>query len=874
MTKVKLTGLIGGLIAALAIVLPSPAAEEAAPSRAFAVLVGIGKYADGKIQPRPHAEEDIKALYDLVTNKDYLGVEKERVRLLLGTPDAGRHSQAATKENILKAAHWVAGEAKKNDLVIFAFVGQGAALGERGDRIAYLASDSTVKDMAKNSVLASALGEELDKLKSQRFAAFVDVYFKGYTPEGGGNPIEPNFTNSFFKEFLGKDDTEEEGPAHGRILYLATAGRFPSPDLDKHGAFAQVLLDGLKGKADREGYEPDGVVTADELTEYLTKELAPLQLKHAKSAREQARTLALSGEDAHFTVTQNPTVAAKVKERLEKFAKLAGSDPKLTPDITREGKDLLSRMPRLQAQRGLRKEYQALADGSLTVEKFLEKRESILEGTKLRRAQAQEFADKVIAATRTIRRDYVREINQGDMVGWAIRGLYSKVDEKIPEDMASRLAGVKDMKEKELQALLADVRQALGKREDLDKHKDIDIALVRMLNKLDPYTTYYDPESLEREKGQIQGRFIGVGIQIRKDSATDQLLVITPIMGSPAYKAGIQAGDIITTITREVDSFGKEVDPPEVIKTKGLDISDAVKKILGQPKTRVKLTVKRPGVEQPLEFDLVRNLVEVETVMGIKRKEDASWDYWVDAGSKIGYIRLTQFTRTSYRDMARIVAELKKQGVKGLVLDLRFNPGGLLDSARDITDLFIDDGVIVSIKPRVGSPYVMTGQREGSVTDFPMVCLVNGLSASGSEIVSAALQDHHRAIVLGERSYGKGSVQNVVDFEREDGEVKSQIKLTTASFWRPSGKNLNKASTAGKEADEWGVVPDKVVRLTRAERDDLFEHQRNQEIIQPRDKPPSTEDKVVFKDKQLDAALDYLRTQIKMANRTPTKKAG
>jgi carboxyl-terminal processing protease len=224
--------------------------------------------------------------------------------------------------------------------------------------------------------------------------------------------------------------------------------------------------------------------------------------------------------------------------------------------------------------------------------------------------------------------------------------------------------------------------------------------------------------------------------------------------------------------------------------------------------------------------------------------------------------------------MARIVAELKKQGVKGLVLDLRFNPGGLLDSARDITDLFIDDGVIVSIKPRVGSPYVMTGQREGSVTDFPMVCLVNGLSASGSEIVSAALQDHHRAIVLGERSYGKGSVQNVVDFEREDGEVKSQIKLTTASFWRPSGKNLNKASTAGKEADEWGVVPDKVVRLTRAERDDLFEHQRNQEIIQPRDKPPSTEDKVVFKDKQLDAALDYLRTQIKMANRTPTKKAG
>src|SRR5262249_29154375 len=146
----------------------------------------------------------------------------------------------------------------------------------------------------------------------------------------------------------------------------------------------------------------------------------------------------------------------------------------------------------------------------------------------------------------------------------------------------------------------------------------------------------------------------------------------------------------------------------------------------------------------------------------------------------------------------------KREGVKGMILDLRFNPGGLLDVAIKITDLFIDDGLIVSIRPRGGQLRAtrFNGRSAGSMLDFPMVCLVNGYSASGSEIVSAALQDHNRAVIIGERSYGKGSVQNLRDFEVVDaktGEVKkAEIKLTTASFWRPNGQNLNKASTNGK----------------------------------------------------------------------------
>jgi carboxyl-terminal processing protease len=285
----------------------------------------------------------------------------------------------------------------------------------------------------------------------------------------------------------------------------------------------------------------------------------------------------------------------------------------------------------------------------------------------------------------------------------------------------------------------------------------------------------------------------------------------------------------------------------------------------------VKLTCSREGYTEPLEFELTRSRIEVETVLGIKRNNDDSWDYYVDPDNKIGYIRLTTFARNSYRDMLKAVRELadnKKNGLKGLVLDLRFNPGGLLDVACDISDLFIDDGLIVTIKPRIGRQTPFLGKHAGSYLDFPMVCLVNGQSASGSEIVSACLQDHKRAVIMGERSYGKGSVQNIQDFEG------GQLKLTTASFWRPSGKNLNKSSTGGKDEDEWGVMPDKgfLLKLSAKERDDLFEHQHNLEIIDHRskDKDPKPE----FKDTQLEKAVDYLRGQIKTASRSPEKKAG
>jgi len=217
--------------------------------------------------------------------------------------------------------------------------------------------------------------------------------------------------------------------------------------------------------------------------------------------------------------------------------------------------------------------------------------------------------------------------------------------------------------------------------------------------------------------------------------------------------------------------------------------------------------------------------------------------------------------------------KLQKAGIKGFILDLRFNPGGLLDQAVKISDLFIDDGTIVTIRPRTGPPTSYMGSGKGRYRTFPMVCLVNGYSASASEIVSACLQDHGRALIVGSRSYGKGSVQTILPF-RDTGKM-AQIKVTTATFWRPSDKNLNKASTSGKDEDEWGVKPDKGYNLALSikELNDLQDYQRDREIIaRPGGKAPAVNEQ--FRDRQLDMALDYLRAQIKLANQGSAKKAG
>ncbi len=557
---------------------------------------------------------------------------------------------------------------------------------------------------------------------------------------------------------------------------------------------------------------------------------------------------------------------------MQAFKTLA-ADKNLPKDVAQEGEHLLSEMPKLEAQQSLRKAYQQLADSKLDVDAFLAKRKAILEQTKLPERDASQFAMTVLRGARLVRDGFFKDTNQGTMIDNAIEGLYKAINEKVPPSLKDKLSGIKTMKEVELLRVLSEARQQLGKREDLDKGKDISYALNAMLTKIDKHTYYYDPDAAKALARDTSGKFSGIGVQIRKNNVKDQLQVVTPIFGSPAYKAGLKANDIIATIIREVDENGKKLPEPETIPTKGLTTEDAVKKILGKAGTPVRLMIEREGAKEPLEFNLIRGSVEVETVLGHKRNVDDTWNYVIDPDNKICYVRLTQFSDNTARDLEKLMKQLYKAGIKGFVLDLRFNPGGLLDSAIKISDLFIDDGLIVTIRPRGAAEMSYVGKADGSYTTFPMVVLVNGGSASASEIVSACLQDHGRCIVAGSRSYGKGSVQTIHSFDTGAG--KGKLKLTTATFWRPSGRNLNRASTKGKEEDEWGVTPNAGfnLKLGTKEQYDLQEHLRDQEIIHPPGYVPSAS-KTDFRDRQLEMALEYLRGQIKTASQANKKPGG
>jgi len=454
---------------------------------------------------------------------------------------------------------------------------------------------------------------------------------------------------------------------------------------------------------------------------------------------------------------------------------------------------------------------------------------------------------------------YIKPLNTGELTAAAVRGVYRRLEETLPSDLDEATKNPKELSAERQKELLILMREKLGKREDLDDDKDVDVAITMMAHSLnDPYTVYFDKEMIKKEESRLRAQFSGIGIHIRRDIARDGLLCVSPIKGSPAYKAGMLAGDLIIEVRREVDPVGKPLtnEKDKVISTRGMKTEDALGIILGKPGVPVTVVVEREGEKEPKTFTIERGRVSLETVLGVKRVEKDDWDFWLDEENRIGYFYLTQFGPNTYADLKKNVDKLARLGMKGMVLDLRYNPGGLLGSALMISDLFVEDGLLLTVRPRVGKPERHYDQGFGSHTGFPMAVLVNGGSASASEIVSACLQDYGRAGVFGERSYGKGSVQTVEPFGPTGGE----FKMTTARYFPPLDRNIDRLSTGGKPEDEWGVSPDKghEVKLSREEKQELAELLRDKELIPRKDIPPA-KPKKEFQDKQLEAALKYLR---------------
>lgn len=377
---------------------------------------------------------------------------------------------------------------------------------------------------------------------------------------------------------------------------------------------------------------------------------------------------------------------------------------------------------------------------------------------------------------------------------------------------------------------------------EIDRRELLEAAIKGMLTKLDPYSQYIPPSELEKFRSSVENEFGGIGITVSVESG--DLTVISPIFRTPAYHAGIRGGDIILEIEGQ--------------PTKGITLDEAVKRMKGKIGTAVKVKVQHIADNKVAELEVKRELIRVDSVLGDHRKDDFTWNYMLDDEKKIGYIRITNFGRHTADELRSVLSELTAAEMKGLILDLRFNPGGLLSTGIDVCDLFVEDGKIVSTAGRNAPERVWKAKKDGTFGEVPMVVLVNHYSASASEIVAACLQDHNRAIVIGERSWGKGSVQNIVELEQG----KSALKLTTAGYLRPSGKNIHRQEGA-KDSEEWGVSPNDGFEVKTSKDDDSrwLEDRKQRDVIKvAKPRPPMAQEPPVepFVDLPLQKAKEYL----------------
>ena len=393
-----------------------------------------------------------------------------------------------------------------------------------------------------------------------------------------------------------------------------------------------------------------------------------------------------------------------------------------------------------------------------------------------------------------------------------------------------------------LTALLDEAKSSSGGLARLDKSKFLDIFdTVLKLNEstvdlprpvlisqfveatlytLDPYTVIVWPRQVQDFEQMMTSEFMGIGIEISKPKGL--LTVASLLLDTPAFNSNLDAGDVI----EEVDG----------VKTKDMSLFCAAKKIKGPAGTKVKLKVRRPSEDKKVEdkvFEetITRDTIIVPTVRGWQRSNEGKWLYMIDEKNKIGFVRLTSFSADTAPGLEKVLIELESQGLRGLILDLRFNTGGLLDSAVAVVDKFVEDGVIVKRQSGFGRmPIYETASKKGTHPNYPLVILINSSSASASEIVAGALADerYERAILVGTRTHGKGSVQGITGYLGGG----AQLKYTMAYYHLPSGQKVESRDAMEKLGrKDWGVAPDVDVELRSDEFKKMMEVQRDNDVL-------------------------------------------
>ena len=338
--------------------------------------------------------------------------------------------------------------------------------------------------------------------------------------------------------------------------------------------------------------------------------------------------------------------------------------------------------------------------------------------------------------------------------------------------------------------LLVDVRHQLVHEYvvEPDQQTMVEEAVRGMIRSLDdPHTTYLSEEDLPGFEKNMTGRFTGIGAMI--EPFENRLRIVTPLEGSPAWKAGVLAGDVILDIEGQT--------------TEDMKPEQAVDLLTGEADTQVTIRVRHEmGEEQ--QISITRSVIEINTVRGLIRDPDQHYNYLLDDVRRIGYVRITQFTDQTVPDVEQVLTELRDAGLRAMILDLRFDPGGLLDAAVAISDMFLEaDRGIVTIKGRAVPETAHKATENTLLPKIPIVVLANGASASAAEIVTGALADNERALFVGTRTFGKGSVQTVKRLEDHQG----ALKITNAYYYLPSGRNIHRHLPENGEEELWGVDP-------------------------------------------------------------------
>jgi carboxyl-terminal processing protease len=395
-----------------------------------------------------------------------------------------------------------------------------------------------------------------------------------------------------------------------------------------------------------------------------------------------------------------------------------------------------------------------------------------------------------------------------------------------PEKMSAwsaALAGLRDEVEKSVQGFGKD--EFLATFDKVLALNDTTVGLPRQaliahfseaaLATLDPYTVIVWPRQVQDFEKIMTNEFTGIGIEITKPKG--MLTVASLLPDSPAYRSGLDAGDVIESV--------------DGVPTKDMSLVCAVKKITGPKGTKVVLAIRRGGKQEAQMMTLTRDRIVVPTIRGWERTEGGNWLYMIDDAEKIGYVRITSFSGETAGDFESVLRELESQGLRGLIMDLRFNTGGLLDSAVEIADKFLTEGLIVRTQPKADMiPSYERAYPRGTHPNYPLVIVMNAGSASASEIVAGALGDprHERAVLVGSRTHGKGSVQGITHYTGGG----SQLKYTMAYYHLPSGQRVKSREEVEKEGrKDWGVGPDVEVNLTGDELKKMIDVQRDNDVL-------------------------------------------